>query len=626
MGSPSRGQSATSEGALHRQRHGSSSSSSRQRHNYNCWYGRTTLSVALVISAFAFLQVKQLSILIDLSNNNNNNNAEKAISDLPYFGNGDNHRSRRYRNDNNMNNNNNNTTQDFNTTVKSNVVGNYLNPSSSKLLSKQYNLEAPTLTALHSAPRMNATLATTTTASLPIRVAMDDSFHHNMSTISDWTAQHSKVLELILGQRLNSISMNNNNNNNSNNNTPNEELFPPRLPLPTKHDPSLLSSSSPPSLDDDNHNSTLDPLTHGVFFAGTGDIGFVERRIVPALQHLIHGLKIPRAKERAKLRHEHRRRRRRQTHQSSTNSTTATTTTTTTTTSQQKKAWTVANTGFALLASRDFQTSPLLEPMLDFFDVIYDPDVDLPDWPKQWRQSLHIIGKPQRLRGHAKAVKVHAMASSPFDVTVFMDFDNFPCRADFMEPLLELLLLLSNKHNNNDDDDGNYYYSDIALSNKYVEMNSIPKTLEQHWMAEHNTAMVVLNMTSTTATRNLLGLYVKAFHALWELHPADARVPPRDQPAFMIALMALRRLHHQQKRNEQATTTTTTTATAITTKQEEESSSNTMFLNHVDIPHDVFCRRLTTPEGQPVVCGGASPCLLAHKPDRIVKGRRGSFV
>ena len=339
----------------------------------------------------------------------------------------------------------------------------------------------------------------------------------------DWNDQHSEVLERLVSQRLNSTFVSS------------QQRRVPRLPLPAKHNPDLGNAS--------------DPLTHGVFFAGSGDIAFVERRMLPALRHLIHGLKIPRAKERAKIRQRY----------------------------QNTSTFAVANTGFALLASRDFQESPLLKDMLNFFDIVYDPIEDLPDWPKGWRQALQ-SGKQQATRGHAKATKAHAMASSPFDVTVFMDFDNFPCRPDFMGPLLQL-----------------FQGSDLLLSNKYTEMNNIPKGLEEHWMAEHNTAMVLLNMTSTR-TRHLLGLYVEAFHAMWEMHPANAPIPPRDQPAFMIALRALRQLNVQPTPPD----------------------DKTVFLDHVDIPHDVFCRRRTMPEGQPLVCGGSSPCILAHKPDRIM--------
>jgi hypothetical protein len=83
----------------------------------------------------------------------------------------------------------------------------------------------------------------------------------------------------------------------SNNNDPkNFNLFPPRLALPTKYDPSVVLNLT--NINNTNGGTAAaaavdDPLTHGVFFVGTGDIGFLERRIVPALTHLIKGLKIP---------------------------------------------------------------------------------------------------------------------------------------------------------------------------------------------------------------------------------------------------------------------------------------------------------------------------------------------
>ena len=88
---------------------------------------------------------------------------------------------------------------------------------------------------------------------------------------------------------------------------------------------------------------------------------------------------------------------------------------------------------------------------------------------------------------------------------------------------------------------------------------------------------------------------------MWELLPPNNPIPPRDQPAFMIALRAQRELNSRKE-----------------PKGEKDIKRN-MFLQHVDIPNNVFCRRRTTPEGHPLVCGGHSSCLLAHKPDQKVE-------
>ena len=137
--------------------------------------------------------------------------------------------------------------------------------------------------------------------------------------------------------------------------------------------------------------------------------------------------------------------------------------------------------------------------------------------------------------------------------------------------------------------------SDMALSNKFSEMNDIPHSHEDHYLSEHNSALVVLNMTSTR-TREILGLYVEAFHAMWDLHPPGSRKPPRDQPALMVALRTKRQIHQQ----EQAAP-----------------DSTQPFLRHADLPHSMFCRQRTTPEGQSMVCGADSSCIFAHKPDNV---------
>ena len=406
-----------------------------------------------------------------------------------------------------------------------------------------------------SASRKNGTTSTIEVQN-PGTVLYPGSSTVNLS-VSDWTLQYSEVFERMIQQEtvdseknINAVEIDHE-----------TKRFPPRLKLPPQHDPSLQNAT--------------DPLTFGVFFAGTGDIGFIERRIVPALQHLVRELKIPRAKERKKLRRQNQRNIKN---------------------IPPKPLYDEAamNTGYALLISSEFRASPTLQPYLNFFDVIYDPDQDLPDWPINWRMRLQ-SGNEQNLRGHSKAVKVHAMASSPFDISVFMDFDTFPCRTNSVG---ELLQLAKN--------------ADMAVSNKYIEMDAIPTSLEDHWMSEHNTALVVLNMMSNKM-RTGLGLYVNAFHQLWEIHPPNARIPPRDQPAFMIALRALRQLLQQ-------------TTTFVDNTKTTDAATTQMFLNHVDLPHNVFCRQRTNPKGQPMVCGGKeSPCLFAHKPDQIVK-RRGSFA
>ena len=70
------------------------------------------------------------------------------------------------------------------------------------------------------------------------------------------------------------------------------------------------------------------------------------------------------------------------------------------------------------------------------------------------------------------------MSSAPFDVTIMLDFDSFPCQRD-LEPLLDGF--------NKDAD------ADIGVSNIFNSMEYL--TDSKYFLGEHNSAVVVLNMT-----------------------------------------------------------------------------------------------------------------------------------
>ena len=182
----------------------------------------------------------------------------------------------------------------------------------------------------------------------------------------------------------------------------------------------------------------------------------------------------------------------------------------------------VRNHGFALFTERvlvNELTSTEKDTLSNFFDriLLYE------DW------SL-VTTKKLPLKTRAKLVKVHAMASSPFATTIFMDFDSRPCSASF----LERLLLVGNG-------------VDVALTNKFDGQESH----KDHLKLEHNSALIVLDSTSKR-TQAFLGYYVDAFMKLYE-RTGDSR----DQPSLTIAL-----------------------------RRAVESVS----LNHADLAPDLFCR------------------------------------
>ena len=129
----------------------------------------------------------------------------------------------------------------------------------------------------------------------------------------------------------------------------------------------------------------------------TGAIGYAEKQVVPMIRHLIDNLGIlPDAKERAALR-------KRGTYSGG------------------------SKQGFALVTAREFVDGPLKD-LVAFFDAVYLAEEDLPAYPFDWQ-------KETRSGAMIKATKVHVMASAPFDTTIMLDFDSFPCHPDFALPL-----------------------------------------------------------------------------------------------------------------------------------------------------------------------------------------------
>jgi hypothetical protein len=168
------------------------------------------------------------------------------------------------------------------------------------------------------------------------------------------------------------------------------------------------------------------------------------------------------------------------------------------------------------------------------------------------------------------------MSASPFDVTVMIDFDLYPCRPDFVNPLAKLL-------------NG----SDIALTNtKWNEMVAIQDY--RHWLGEHNSALVVLNMEMSVRARILMGLYVEAFHGM---HNKSIQEHQMDQPALMVAMRAMADPSPGGPYNQWDTNLR---------KQHELDS-----LDHVDLSSSMVCRRNTRKENG---CGEGSTCLVSHKP------------
>ena len=118
-----------------------------------------------------------------------------------------------------------------------------------------------------------------------------------------------------------------------------------------------------------------------------------------------------------------------------------------------------------------------------------------------------------------------------------IDFDSRPCYTNFIQDIIQQYLFDRST-------DGNTTIStaivaDIAISNAYDEMEVYEKSGTsyhyKHWLGEHSSGVVALNMNSSR-TRVLLGLYVHAFHAMSK---NSKSLQTRDQPSLMVALRAM---------------------------------------------------------------------------------------
>jgi len=224
-----------------------------------------------------------------------------------------------------------------------------------------------------------------------------------------------------------------------------------------------------------------------------------------------------------------------------------------------------SKTGYALVTTKEFVNGPL-KNLTSFFDAVYLVE-DLPLYPYDWQIDL------KGFRA-TRAIKVHAMSAAPFDTTLMLDFDSLPCHKDFTEPLLDAF----SKSN-----------ADIGFTSS-VNMYSIMD--DRNFLVEHNSAVVMLNMTSIR-TRVLLSLYVQAFQAF---HRGSVK---RDQPPLMVAMQAMVEKFHllpSEVPNESV--------------REVIETYNLGFIRHLDFDASHVCRKQT---GVPAVCSADSSCAIAHK-------------
>jgi hypothetical protein len=392
-----------------------------------------------------------------------------------------------------------------------------LSPSSWRLSSLQYMQMLILLVVLIMLVDLKANLFFTDQIHLPSKQNSIGYVKQN-SIGYVWQDIHTKILKEISLPKWNGKSKNN-----SESDRLGDIWLPPRL-----------------SIADD-----LRTLECGVLFSGTGPISYAEKYMVPMITYLRDNLGIPNANERSSMR--------------------------------KKGIYNrESKTGYALVTTKEFVNGPL-KNLTSFFDAVYMVE-DLPLYPFDWQLQ---IASEKFDKGVAKAIKVHAMSSAPFDTTLMLDFDSLPCHKDFIEPLLKV----------------------FSKSNADIGLTNVVKNKEKdarHFLIEHNSAVVMLNMTSIR-TRVLLSLYIQAFHRARSEKMGGKQ--KKDQPALMIAMGAMVEKFHPQ-------------GTLLPNEVPNESVREVIetydldFIRHLDFDTSQVCRKRTE---TPSVCSVDSPCVIAHK-------------
>ena len=357
----------------------------------------------------------------------------------------------------------------------------------------------------------------------------------------------------------------------------------------------------------------------GVMYLVAGSPAYAEQEFLPLIQYLRDGLLIPDAIIRAKGRKEK--------------------TMNATGVAQVKPA--PMETRFALV-TQPHLCRTVLQPMLSFFDVITVVDLDnvtsataqtmdnedvttaedgrrLSPTTNQGRNTDHKYRLPsiesqnmtkqqQRMVDlhRAKAVKVLSLARyAPFHQTVYLDLDMVPWQKNFAHALLrsaargsiyighfDIALPYASHPNVNlpmpSVDKERHYYRRNVHSDDNLHDNEEGEELGGRGVNQHNSAAVILNMTSST-TWELLRRFEKDFFSSPEL---SGHWPTLDQPSLGRAMYSM------------------------------FSENNTASLQHVDLNPEKVCRKgsrfeRTKDNGlADISCGKSNDCILIHKPAR----------
>ena len=165
-----------------------------------------------------------------------------------------------------------------------------------------------------------------------------------------------------------------------------------------------------------------------------------------------------------------------------------------------------------------------------------------------------------------------------------MDLDSFPCQHDFALPLLAAL-----------------GESDIAFRNIVKEMEFVKDS--RHFLGEHNSAVVVLDMKSIR-TRMLLALYIQAYHRTDEIGNSKTK-RQRDQPSLLVAMQAM--AEEFTPNDGRPAEIPNDSVRAVIDRHKLG------FIQHADLDFSLVC------PGKTSTCGQSSSCVIVHKDGDLYK-------
>jgi hypothetical protein len=247
----------------------------------------------------------------------------------------------------------------------------------------------------------------------------------------------------------------------------------------------------------------------GILYAVTGDNKFAKNQFLPVVKYLREGLGIQDAPERQtqQTQRQQVQQQQREGQQQPSKG------------ERSRQQWALATEPHLCNGVLSMNNSDSVLPFFDVLVIITHEDVQKEDPNEVLRNPI----KGPARKHYVKAMKVKAMQSAPFPITIFADVDMIPCREDFGGRLLRNTKKRAKASHN-------ISQFDIALSNVNSRLAKYDHTNPLHYVHmsgnqtiqsvkesnittkfnKHNSALVILNTTSVR-TIEFLHLYNEHF-------------------------------------------------------------------------------------------------------------------